>query len=95
MTEHEKESSTELLEFSYLRLLHSLSHHPDFANDLETLQLFSKYIEFFLETIGTADSISYLYIVSGQLKVVRDALSENSEVSLNHRKPILGLVQFF
>lgn len=82
MTEHEKDANTDLLELSYVRLLHMLSHHPDFGTDLESLQLFAKYIDFFLETIATSENISYLYIVSGQLKVVRDTLSESSDVSL-------------
>ncbi|KAI9015984.1 armadillo-type protein [Hyaloraphidium curvatum] len=77
--EHEKDSSADLFELSYVRVLHLLAHHPDFGTDLESLQLFSKYIEFFLETVATAENISYLYIVSGQLKVVRDNLSESSE----------------
>ncbi len=81
-SEFEKDSSVDLLELSYVRLLHMLSHHPDFGADLESLQLFAKYIEFFLETVSSSENISYLYIVSGQLKVVRDVLSETSDVSL-------------
>jgi hypothetical protein len=80
--EFEKDLSVDLLELSYVRLLHMLSHHPDFGDDLESLQLFAKYIEFFLETVSSSENISYLYIVSGQLKVVRDVLSETSDVSL-------------
>lgn len=79
-SEHEKDPAIDLLELSYVRLIHVLAHHPDFGTDLESLQLFAKYIDFFLETIATSENISYLYMVSGQLKVVRDVLSEDSNV---------------
>ncbi|KAJ3126479.1 hypothetical protein HK098_007461 [Nowakowskiella sp. JEL0407] len=56
--------------FSYL--LHLLGLHPDFSDTMEDLQLFQKYIEFFLESVGTSENVSYLYFVSAQLKAYVD-----------------------
>ena len=44
-----------------------------------------RYIEFFLDCIGTRENISLLYYLAMKLKTVRDGESqEYSEVSMSH-----------
>jgi sister-chromatid-cohesion protein PDS5 len=82
----------------FLRLLHLLAHHPDYALATEILQETAKsvfpshgvvpvliasfrYIEFYLDLIGTADNMPLLYHLAMKGKTVRDATSQTySEV---------------
>ncbi|RIA91799.1 armadillo-type protein [Glomus cerebriforme] len=68
-------------EMSLVRLIHLLSHHPDFSREPDTLNEFVVYIDFFLDTIANAENVSLLSYMTGRLKQVRDAqTSDQSEV---------------
>lgn len=65
----------------FIRYLHLLAHHPDYALTRELLPDLAKYIDFYLDQIASADTISLLYHLAGRLKSVRDARSHaHSEV---------------
>ncbi|KAJ4463966.1 armadillo-type protein [Lentinula edodes] len=72
---------TENLEFVFIRLLHLLAHHPDFATSQSELQDIAKYVQFYLELIGSEETIPLLYHLASKGKTVRDpesqAYSEN------------------
>jgi sister-chromatid-cohesion protein PDS5 len=64
-----------------VRLIHMLAHHPDFQKDVEDLKFFVKYIEFFLDCLGTKDNIAVLFLLAGKIKSIRDSESQgHSEV---------------
>jgi len=67
------------LEIIFIRLLHLLAHHPDFSNSHEDLPDIVKYVEFYLDQIATAESISLLYHIAMKTKTVRDAESPQSD----------------
>ncbi|WVQ83257.1 hypothetical protein IAT38_005396 [Cryptococcus sp. DSM 104549] len=83
----------ERVEMPLARLLHLLTHHPDFAwhepgddedgeegiTDAQNLKDVAKFIELFLEGVSNRDNIGLLYTIAGQLKVVRDRFSENQK----------------
>ncbi|CAG8655996.1 17009_t:CDS:10, partial [Rhizophagus irregularis] len=60
-------------EMSLVRLIHLLSHHPDFSREPDILNEFVAYIDFFLDTIANAENVSFLLYITGRLKQVRDA----------------------
>ncbi|KAI0075977.1 ARM repeat-containing protein [Panus rudis PR-1116 ss-1] len=62
-------------EMNIIRFLHLLAHHPDFNMTQEGLVDISKYVDFFLDHVATADNISLLYHLAVRLKTVRDAES--------------------
>ncbi|CAL1708691.1 unnamed protein product [Somion occarium] len=68
-------------EMNFVRILHLLAHHPDFAVTSDSLPDIAKYIEFFLELVASADNVSLLFHLAVKLKTVRDseshAYSEN------------------
>jgi sister-chromatid-cohesion protein PDS5 len=66
------------LEHYFVDFAHLLAHHPDFTMDTDDLQTFEVYLKFYLDTLATAENISFLYYASAQLKMVRDKHSENS-----------------
>ncbi|KAI8912618.1 armadillo-type protein [Gorgonomyces haynaldii] len=66
------------IEFSFVRAMHLLAHHPDFTEEEEDLQQFEAYINFFLDSVCNGDNVSYLYHMSGQLKLVKDKHAEQS-----------------
>ncbi|KAH7910374.1 armadillo-type protein [Hygrophoropsis aurantiaca] len=71
----------ETFEMIFIRLLHLLAHHPDFATSRENLQEMAKYIEFYLDNIASPENIAFLYHLAMKAKTVRDseslAYSEN------------------
>ncbi|KAJ6486929.1 armadillo-type protein [Mycena sanguinolenta] len=67
------------MEMMFIRLLHLLAHHPDFAVSEEEMQDIAKYIQFYLSLVANADTISLLYHLSSKGKTVRDADSPDSE----------------
>ncbi|CAB4432910.1 unnamed protein product [Rhizophagus irregularis] len=68
-------------EMSLVRLIHLLSHHPDFSREPDILNEFVAYIDFFLDTIANAENVSFLLYITGRLKQVRDAQTlDQSEV---------------
>ncbi|KAJ3999568.1 armadillo-type protein [Lentinula boryana] len=70
------DSRTENLEFIFIRLLHLLAHHPDFAVSRSELQDIAKYVQFYLELIGSEETISLLYHLASKGKTVRDPESQ-------------------
>ncbi|KAJ3508895.1 hypothetical protein NLJ89_g5509 [Agrocybe chaxingu] len=71
----------EHLEVIFIRLLHLLAHHPDFATDQEELPDMASYVQFYLDHVATSENISLLYHLAQRGKTVRDpeshAQSEN------------------
>ncbi|KZT00644.1 uncharacterized protein LAESUDRAFT_687811 [Laetiporus sulphureus 93-53] len=81
-----KELKLQDFELSFIRFLHLLAHHPDFAVDEANLPDIAKYIEFYLELVASPENVSLLYHVAMKAKTVRDAQSHTySEV---HRSPV-------
>ncbi|KAJ7145311.1 armadillo-type protein [Mycena crocata] len=64
------------MEMMFIRLLHLLAHHPDFATSQEELIDIAKYIQFYLQQVANADTISLLYHLAMKGKTVRDAESQ-------------------
>ncbi|RIB07171.1 armadillo-type protein, partial [Gigaspora rosea] len=62
-----------LIDMTLVRLIHLLSHHPDFSCDPESLREFIVYINFFLETIANRENVQFLFHIVTRLKQVRDA----------------------
>ncbi|PFH47385.1 hypothetical protein AMATHDRAFT_152196 [Amanita thiersii Skay4041] len=74
----------EHLEMMFIRLLHLLAHHPDFSPTPEDLMDIARYVGFYLDLVGSAETISLLYHLAMKGKTVRDAESHgHSEVSLD------------
>ncbi|KAL8280687.1 hypothetical protein RQP46_007010 [Phenoliferia psychrophenolica] len=65
-------------EHPFVRLIHLLAHHPDFAgsaDDEVDLGLMAKYIEMFVEHVVTKENIPFVYHVAVRIKQVADAES--------------------
>ncbi|KAI0305166.1 hypothetical protein B0F90DRAFT_1808987 [Multifurca ochricompacta] len=62
-------------EMIFVQFLHLLAHHPDFSVTQETLPDIVKYIDFYFESVASAENISLLYHLSGKTKTVRDSES--------------------
>jgi sister-chromatid-cohesion protein PDS5 len=60
-------------EMIFVQFLHLLAHHPDFSLTQESLPDMAKYIEFYLDSVASAEKISLLYDLSGKAKTVRDS----------------------
>ncbi|KAG5519117.1 hypothetical protein PMAC_002205 [Pneumocystis sp. 'macacae'] len=68
------------IEYSIVRFIHFLAHHPDFSTDADDLIDFSKYIKFYLELLATSDSLSLLFHLVQRIKQFYDLISpENSD----------------
>ncbi|KAF8189855.1 cohesin-associated protein Pds5 [Mycena galopus ATCC 62051] len=67
------------MEMMFIRLLHVLAHHPDFATSQEEMLDMAKYIQFYLSQVANADTISLLYHLAMKGKTVQDGESEDSE----------------
>ncbi|KZT28070.1 hypothetical protein NEOLEDRAFT_1130032 [Neolentinus lepideus HHB14362 ss-1] len=63
----------EHFELMFIRLLHLLAHHPDFATTHEALIDIARYIELYLELVSSRDNVSLLYFLAMKAKTVRDA----------------------
>ncbi|KAH7926273.1 hypothetical protein BV22DRAFT_1128351 [Leucogyrophana mollusca] len=72
----------DIFEMLFIRLLHLLAHHPDFAIVHENLQEMAKYIEFYLDQIASSDNVSLLYHLAMKTKTVRDAESHTYSENL-------------
>jgi predicted membrane channel-forming protein YqfA (hemolysin III family) len=73
------------MEMIFIRLLHLLAHHPDFATSQEEMLDIAKYIQFYLSQVANADTISLLYHLAMKGKTVRDAESQqHTEVHAAH-----------
>ncbi|CAE6417041.1 unnamed protein product [Rhizoctonia solani] len=74
----------------FIRLLHLLAHHPDFAVTTEGLQDMAKYVEFYLEIVATAENIPLQFHLALKAKTVRDA---DSHVFSEHLYVLSELAQ--
>ncbi|CAE6540975.1 unnamed protein product [Rhizoctonia solani] len=74
----------------FIRLLHLLAHHPDFAVTTEGLQDMAKYLEFYLEIVATAENIPLQFHLALKAKTVRDA---DSHVFSEHLYVLSELAQ--
>ncbi|KAF7350447.1 Sister chromatid cohesion protein pds5 [Mycena venus] len=72
----------EHLEMMFIRLLHLLGHHPDFAMSQDEMLDIAKYIQFYLSQVANADTISLLYHLALKGKTVRDAESKQHTENL-------------
>ncbi|KAJ7839550.1 armadillo-type protein [Mycena olivaceomarginata] len=70
------------MEMIFIRLLHLLAHHPDFATSQEEMLDIAKYIQFYLSQVANADTISLLYHLAMKGKTVRDAESQQHTENL-------------
>ncbi|TFY68468.1 hypothetical protein EVG20_g3547 [Dentipellis fragilis] len=77
-------------EMIFVRFLHLLAHHPDFALTQDSLPDMAKYIEFYLELIANSENISLLYHLAGKMKTVRDS---ESQVCSEHLYALSELAQ--
>jgi sister chromatid cohesion protein PDS5 len=72
-----------MMEMTFPRLLHLLSHHSDFSNSEQDLEDISTYINFYLDCVGTADNYALFFHLAQRIKQARDALdADKSEVTL-------------
>ncbi|KAI0264684.1 armadillo-type protein [Gloeopeniophorella convolvens] len=62
-------------EMIFVQFLHLLAHHPDFALTQEGLPDMAKYIDFYLESVASAENVSLLFHLAGKAKTVRDSES--------------------
>nr|GAT42782.1 predicted protein [Mycena chlorophos] len=69
----------QVLELVFLRLLHVLAHHPDFGTSEDEMLDIAKYIQFYIQQVGTPDTISLLYLLAMKGKTVRDADDQYTE----------------
>ncbi|KAF5390105.1 hypothetical protein D9757_003848 [Collybiopsis confluens] len=67
---------TENLEYVFIRFLHLLAHHPDFATSQSELQDIAKYVQFYLELVGSEETISLLYHLASKGKTNLYAMCE-------------------
>ncbi|KAJ7096724.1 armadillo-type protein [Mycena belliarum] len=67
------------MELMFIRLLHLLARHPDFATSQEELLDIAKYIQFYLQQVANSDTISLLHHLAQKGKTVRDVDEQYSE----------------
>ncbi|KAJ2224109.1 Sister chromatid cohesion protein pds5 [Coemansia sp. RSA 485] len=79
-----KAGSPSVVEESLCRLLFILAHHPDWDDSrmADTLELFSRYVEFFIACVCASQNVSLLFCYAGEIKAYKnrqtaDALSRN------------------
>ncbi|KAJ2888120.1 Sister chromatid cohesion protein pds5 [Coemansia asiatica] len=77
--------SPSVIEESLCRLLFILAHHPDWDDSriADTLELFCRYIEFFIACVCVAQNVSLLFCYAGEIKAYKnrktaDALSKDT-----------------
>ncbi|CAG8470078.1 2741_t:CDS:2, partial [Dentiscutata erythropus] len=70
-----RSDNSTLIDMTLVRLIHLLSHHPDFSLEPASLREFSVYINFFLDTIANRENVQFLFHIATRLKQVRDAQS--------------------
>ncbi|KAJ3152811.1 hypothetical protein HDU89_001014 [Geranomyces variabilis] len=74
----DQEGRPALIEHTFVRFLHLLAHHTDFAMGVEDLGVFAVYVEFFLDAVATAENASFLYYMASKLKTYRDLHAQSS-----------------
>ncbi|KAJ2395860.1 Sister chromatid cohesion protein pds5 [Coemansia sp. RSA 2603] len=72
--------SPSVVEDSLVRLLYMLAFHPDWDDSrmVETLELFARYIEFYITCVCSSQNVSLLFCYAGEIKAYRaraDAVS--------------------
>ncbi|KAI0689173.1 armadillo-type protein [Cytidiella melzeri] len=70
-----KQMRLDTFEMIFIRLLHLLAHHPDFAITEDALPDIAKYIDFYLDLVCTPENIALLYHLAMKTKTIRDAES--------------------
>ncbi|KIK70195.1 hypothetical protein GYMLUDRAFT_150761 [Collybiopsis luxurians FD-317 M1] len=70
---------TQNFEYVFIRFLHLLAHHPDYATSQSELLDIAKYVQFYLELVGSEETISLLYHLASKGKTVRDHDSADSK----------------
>jgi sister-chromatid-cohesion protein PDS5 len=68
-----------LVEHTFVRLIYTLSHHPDFSCSLEDICMFTSYIQFFLVNVANQQNVSYLYHMAAKIKTAKDVVDESNE----------------
>ncbi|KAL7752819.1 Sister chromatid cohesion protein pds5 [Sorochytrium milnesiophthora] len=66
---------TNMVEISLARLLHLLSHHPDFALGMDQLQILQAFVDFYLDLVASKENIALLFHVCMKVKQKRDRLA--------------------
>ncbi|THV07080.1 hypothetical protein K435DRAFT_772803 [Dendrothele bispora CBS 962.96] len=61
------------IELIFVRLLHTLAHHPDFATTKDELVDIAKYVQFYLDLVLNNENLSLLYHLASKGKTVRDS----------------------
>ncbi|KAL8953571.1 MAG: hypothetical protein Q9222_000566 [Ikaeria aurantiellina] len=78
-----------VMESVFARLLSVLSHHPDYADDAESMIDFARYLIFYLQNVATEDNLSLIYHIAQRVKQCRDAVipdtSDNSSTEADER----------
>ncbi|KAJ1965266.1 Sister chromatid cohesion protein pds5 [Dipsacomyces acuminosporus] len=78
-----------IAESSFPRLLHLLTHHPDWDDSapVETLELFAPYIEFYISCACSAQNVSLLFYYAGALKGYRNRPATRNRPDESAEKP--------
>ncbi|KAL1605135.1 Sister chromatid cohesion protein pds5 [Paraconiothyrium brasiliense] len=63
----------------FARLLSLLAHHPDLADDENSLTEIVKYVLFYLKTVATEDNLALIYHMAGRVKSVKDGVTPSRE----------------
>ncbi|OLY83379.1 Sister chromatid cohesion protein pds5 [Smittium mucronatum] len=79
-----------VVEESLVMLLYILSRHPDFLTEdvVFSCNLFSTYINYFINIVANSENVSLLYSLTTQLKTVRDS---STDLYLPQVAPISGV----
>ncbi|KAI8925749.1 armadillo-type protein [Entophlyctis helioformis] len=72
-------SNSPLLENTFGGLLHLVSHHPDFSAAQDDLESAEGYLQFFLDSVSTAENVALLYSIAAKLKTVSDKHALDSD----------------
>ncbi|KAL8707867.1 MAG: hypothetical protein Q9220_007151 [cf. Caloplaca sp. 1 TL-2023] len=67
-----------VMESVFARLLSVLSHHPDYADDADSLLDFARYLIFYLQNVATEDNLSLIYHIAQRVKQCRDGVLSSS-----------------
>ncbi|KAJ1941286.1 Sister chromatid cohesion protein pds5 [Kickxella alabastrina] len=69
--------SPSVVEDSFCRMLFTLAHHPDWDDSqmVDTLELFTRYIEFYISCVCAAQNVSLLFCYAGEIKAYKNRLS--------------------
>lgn len=82
----EKKAHTNIMEYTFARLLSLLAHHPDYpakdSGDFDGELLdFSKYIIFYLSAVATEENLSLIFHIGQRIKGARDGITASDEAN--------------